>query len=51
MNVLLEAAERNACWPKLQGRLMIRDIDRAAALAGGSYLQIWALAKSVGLGA
>jgi len=50
MEVLLEAVQRNICWPKLRGRLMIRDIDRACALAGGSWMQVNALARSIGLG-
>lgn len=51
LDVLLEAVRANARWPRLRGRLMIRDIDRACALSGGGYLQINALAKSIGLGA
>lgn len=50
MDVILRAVERNGCSEKWRGRLMVRDIDRACALSGGSWAQVNRLARSVGLG-
>lgn len=44
LDVILRAAEAN-----LGGRVMVRDLDRAAAMSGGSWMQVNALRQSIGL--
>jgi hypothetical protein len=49
LDVILTAVTANCGWPGSRGRLMVRDLDRACALSGGSWPEVNALARSIGL--
>lgn len=50
LDVIFAAAKRSTGLPGPRGRLMVRDLDRASLLSGGSWRQVSALARRWGLG-